>query len=98
MTEKYGGLAFPRSHSGDRRGNSSHHAQPGMTLLDYFAGQALPEVMRQAAADPEGFRERAMRVGLSVFDLIGEHALGQAEAMLDRRKALMGNKQGGDDE
>ena len=96
--ERYGGLAYPGERmeqiaTGDERGPIWQTVQyPGMTLLDYFAGQALPEVMRQAAADPDDFKGRASNAGLSVFDLIAEHALGQAEAVLDRRKALMGDK------
>ena len=48
--DKDGGQAFPRAISADAK-NSLNHGMPGMTLRDYFAGQALPSVMHLCARD-----------------------------------------------
>ena len=41
--DKDGGQAFPRAISADAK-NSLNHGMPGMTLRDYFAGQALGSI------------------------------------------------------
>jgi len=57
MSDKHGGPAFPRralfiQFSG---GESEYHeGYPGMSLRDWFAGQALPEALRQEATGDTG--------------------------------------------
>lgn len=48
MTERDGGHAFPHQFE-DLTGNARWRQSEGMTLRDWFAGQALPEAMRQFA-------------------------------------------------
>lgn len=84
--KRYGGQAFPLFD--DLHGE----VDPGMTLLDYFAGQALPEILRDRIWNPGKYADLVKSYKLTAMEVIAEHAYGQAEAMIDRRKALMGDK------
>ena len=78
MTEqpKDGGGAFPFSPNDH---STSHMATNGMSLRDWFAGQALPAVLPSVAA--------ARSVGLTVSASdIAEQAYELADAMIAQRK------------
>ncbi|WP_333571343.1 hypothetical protein [Sphingomonas sp.] len=45
-------FAFPCVDQRDANGVGLTEGSPGMTLRDYFAGQALPETIKLAEADP----------------------------------------------
>ena len=94
--ERYGGAAFPSpSHTvseADLPIAWQQGGDEGMTLLDYFAGQALVEMVRDKNEHPDKYEQLAPIFGMTVMEVVAERSYGQAEAMLDRRKALMGNK------
>jgi hypothetical protein len=64
-----GGPAFPSE--GEGHGNPKFHS-PGMTLRDYFAGQALSAIADDYQSKPEWIAERAYYI---------------ADAMLKAREA-----------
>ena len=71
--------AFSRAASVD----PLYNGQPGMTLRDYFAGQALPAVLRSASAVQH---TPAMREGEeTVLPAIARDAYELADAMLAQR-------------
>lgn len=75
--DKDGGQAFPRAISADAK-NSLNHGMPGMTLRDYFAGQALIGIL----GSRQGF---LIDVGTEDAP---EWAYQVADAMLAARKAV----------
>ena len=80
MSEKIetGGPAFPRQPGGDT----------GMTLRDYFAAKALPEIMREWDMERRGVD------GEGCFDehvpLMAEESYRMADAMLKAREVKNG--------
>ncbi len=72
-----GGPAFPVTGIGDR----DYH--PGLSLRDYFAGQALPEAIRYAL---DLQRESINRAAFD-FDRVCVSAYQLADAMLKAREA-----------
>ena len=83
---KGGGLAFPRQAVLDELGGVFDSAVDGMTLRDYFAAKALPEVInrRRDAHNSE------LTVGTNGFDIcycrpIAKEAYAFADAMLAER-------------
>lgn len=54
MTQNDGGPAFPRPHS-ERNEFEEYYGQKGMTLRDWFAGQALsnPDICRRDDEYPQ---------------------------------------------
>ena len=72
-----GGAAFPRPVSFSEEGGT-HRGTLGMTLRDYFAGQALAGLCVRAADDGQRTEWR--------FQLIANVALKVADAMLAARE------------
>lgn len=70
-----GGPAFP-AEGGD---GSGLHANPGMSLRDWFAGQALPGCMLRCAASEKADGE-------TVEGMFSRRAYEVADAMLKERK------------
>lgn len=68
-----GGAAFPLSDTLRTDGEHVLHAERGMSLRDYFAGQALPALIRRCVTE-EGWR----RCIPAAFEA--------ADAMLEARK------------
>jgi len=66
MTHDDGGPAFPGKHEVYRHGDGSvmHAQDPGMTLRDWFAGQALAGLMSQ----PKAWAEPHERMALDAYD------------------------------
>jgi len=80
MSEKDGGLAFPEVFTDrDQSGNYDVYSCGGMTLRDYFAGQALTGML----TDNEGF---TLPEGKTVFNIVAESAYKYADAMIEARK------------
>jgi hypothetical protein len=71
-----GGPAFPRPVGGDGYGATSDEAV-GMTLLDYFAGQALVGMLAQWAVDDNATPE---------YRHVALHAYTIASAMLAEKR------------
>lgn len=69
--------AFARPHSQDAE--YIHHAQPGMTLRDYYAGQAMQGML----SNPK-LHEQILKAGQSWIE---ESAWKVADAMLKEREA-----------
>ena len=57
-------------------GNDDKHIYDGMTLLDYFAGQALAGIARGLGDSPN-------------YDLVAERAYAQADSMLKEREKMV---------
>lgn len=72
-----GGNAYPWG--GDIRG--------GMTLRDYFAGQALASLAATAVSDNSPILQVAVRRGVDVDDLIAQMSYEYADALIKARKA-----------
>lgn len=79
MSAGDGGPAFPRPMGHNRephyQGRATNDPQRGMSLRDWFAGQALTGMIAYAAA----------REGAFLFDAIAEDAYILADAMLAER-------------
>ena len=81
MSEKdNGGPAFP-TEPNTQPGYYAHH---GMTLRDWFAGQALHALMIQAYKILDG--TPGLEDGITVFSVASKAAYRCADAMLDARK------------
>ena len=81
-----GGPAFPRV--GEGFGNPRYDAA-GMSLRDYFAGQALPAVITATSAG----QHRPMRDdGLDLVRSMARDAYEIADAMIEARAALSASK------
>ena len=87
-----GGPAFPQGATEDHVGNT-HPLFGGITIRDYFAGQALSAVLKNGAdrdaLDPEAqsnFFEIAAGFGPTVAEVIAWKAYAIADAMLEARK------------
>ena len=79
-----GGWAYPAKWYSDP---NIAHEHNGMTLLDYFAGQALPALIGQLAnTEQADERMRSERLGDGEFDrLCAICAYDYAEAMIQER-------------
>lgn len=84
-----GGLAFPGQPTYQTpHGAIGVTAQNGMTLRDYFAGQAVTGILPvYVAASVESIEAVAERVGYkgSLFGLVAREAYALADAMLAER-------------
>lgn len=76
MSKEHGGPAFPRAAFLGPNGELEAPAQDGMSLLDYFAGQAMQSLV--------AFREADADSALSCYD-IAEIAYDYARHMLAER-------------
>lgn len=88
MDKDDGGPAFPRSGYTDLNGNMDHGSW-GMSLRDYFAGQALAGVAGYAVFDPQGassVKAVANETDSSNSATIAEACYQLADAMLEARK------------
>ncbi|PDT47296.1 hypothetical protein CO661_14030 [Sinorhizobium fredii] len=74
MSTETGGPAFPRPYFENQNGSEWSASQDGMSLRDWFAGKAIPELMR----DP-GDRAPFCEVAKLAYEM--------ADAMLAARKA-----------
>ena len=79
-----GGPAFPMPSGDEPRVNATTHYNEGMSLRDWFAGQALvgmyaADEMARQAINPGGRRSTAADFAISAYE--------QADAMLERRKS-----------
>lgn len=76
MTKDNGGNAFPALY---------HDDTPGMTLRDWFAGQAIPAII---AATSAGQHNPGMKVpqGATIVEGMAHDAYELADAMLEARK------------
>ncbi|MEH7904062.1 hypothetical protein V7794_22970 [Rhizobium laguerreae] len=89
----HGGSAFPILPPVDGTGREAvgyPYIDPGMTLRDWFAGQALPVCMQQlAAVSQNDFVELGRGYGItgqiSLPDLASRLAYRQADAMIAKR-------------
>ena len=80
MSEKKdGGPAFPNDNDPHPQNWST-----GMTLRDWFAGQALPALMAKAYKVLEG--TLGLEDGITVFSVASKAAYRCADAMLEARK------------
>jgi hypothetical protein len=61
MKDKTGGPAFPRPLSLNVNGEAAWE-QDGMTLRDWFAGQALPWILRAHLGSPEWVAAEAYKL------------------------------------
>jgi len=76
-----GGAAFPRSHSKDQHQNEKGcWAQDGMTLRDWFAGQALSGMLAYGGSIKGDYHTNAS------FEAAALDAYVWADAMIDVRK------------
>lgn len=81
--EKQGGSAFPV----DTHNDTPLHAETGMSLRDYFAGQALSAGVSTEAKDYElntWFGPHA--AGVTVAEIVAARVYEIADAMLARRR------------
>ena len=78
MTDDNKSFAFPCTGEGY---NSSHYTQKGMTLRDYFAGQALIGIVASGS-----FRDLTDSGDDSPHETIASYAYGYADAMLSERE------------
>lgn len=76
MSDKHGGPAFPRTGVGNAGHSYDVPPQDGMSLRDYFAGQALAGIIACPGAEPDD----ASREGCASL------AYGFADAMLAERE------------
>lgn len=86
-----GGPAFPRPYADDQHTPPDaeyKQAQPGMSLLDLFAGQVIGAIHSSSRRMAEYYIERE-RTGLSVEHIIAIDAYYQAEEMLHERERRM---------
>lgn len=74
-----GGSAFPHQEK-DAQG-MHYYTHPGMTLRDYFAGQALPLL----ATMPDAARDLSGALGISIEDSVATLAYSIADAMIVQR-------------
>ena len=79
-TIKDGGPAFPRSATKGTSGTIVREAQDGMTLRDYFAGQALGSIPLRAWDHVSDGR---------IFDAWAKASYATADAMLAAREAKL---------
>ncbi len=77
-TTKTGGSAFPVQDSEEYNGQRAQYAEPGMTLLDHFAGQALI-----------GFHAHPSNESLGSASGIACYCYGIAAAMIAERERIM---------
>ena len=82
MNKETGGPAFPFS-SLEPEGPAVYKDNEGMTLLDYFAGQALSGLLGNPALE-----KQILKVGQSWIE---EFAWAAADAMLQEREVVMRN-------
>ena len=84
-----GGPAFPlqeQLQSGPNGGAWLSPGQPGLSLRDYFAGQALAGLMPPYGLSPDGVRDLVGVVAdPDLFDVFARHAYSMADAMLAER-------------
>jgi hypothetical protein len=78
VAERDGGPAFPRV--GEGFGNPRYDA-PGMTLRDWFAGQAMAAALGAFLSDPKGQPDARNK------DIIAASSYAIADAMLAAREA-----------
>lgn len=86
-----GGPAFPRSYADDQHTPPDaeyKQAQPGMSLLDYFAGQAMAGMLANESIT-NGLNAIADSEDEDVPQMIAIDAYEQAEAMLTERERRM---------
>lgn len=84
MTQKPdGGPAFPSE--GEGHGNPKYHS-PGMSLRDYFAGQALMALIGNHAAQKRAALE-ALEMKNTIYDQVSWQAFQYADAMIAARDA-----------
>ena len=76
MTHETGGAAFPTIEHWKNEFEQKVAASSGMTLRDWFAGQALAGLMANPNFDPD------------TDDDMAGHAYAQAEFMLEERKRI----------
>ena len=90
-TIKDGGPAFPRSATKGTSGTIVREAQDGMSLRDYFAGQALAALINQLANTSKA--DKVMKkLGMceGQFDrLCAKCAYDYADAMIKAREAKL---------
>ena len=67
-----GGRAFPRPHSTEDRNRNPAPDQEGMTLRDYFAGQALVGFLANSSLREMTAAEIAGRAGTQADAMIAE--------------------------
>lgn len=81
MGDKYGGPAFPRTGVGNAGHSYDVPPQDGMSIRDYFAGQALAGIMANIQ-----FLENIRKGFGSTLPHIPEAAYEMADAMLAERE------------
>lgn len=84
---KAGGLAFPITIEPSLQ-HPTREVFPGMTLLDYFAGQALSN-SRICTGEATEYQLREWfgdRGGITKEEIVAKQALSYADAMLEARK------------
>jgi hypothetical protein len=80
-----GGAAFPVQEQRDGNGAMVFYAEGGMTLRDYFAGQALQAMI----STPSTWSDLDLKPinGMTVIEVTSVHAYQIADAMLKARKS-----------
>lgn len=81
--EQDGGPAFPRTNERDSLGNSIAPGTDGMSLRDWFAGQAINGIWATADSGAD-------------FAAIASDAYAMADAMLQARAAIRAAVRGGE--
>lgn len=83
--DKTGGAAFPKLKSsyGNAQGSVDYTSANGMTLLDYFAAKAMPEVLRQMRDEHKG---NDGTIAESSYPVAAEYSYKLAAAMIEERK------------
>lgn len=92
-----GGAAFPGSQPTNPDGQWASDWDPGMTMLDWFAGRAMQSMMGtqdQMASISKQAREEKV----NPVELIARAAYEFADAMIQERKRRFGGSNGGSDE
>jgi hypothetical protein len=84
MLREHGGPAFPATYF---LPGGSEYVSPGMTLRDWFAGQALsnPALCTGTAPDYELRRWFGERGGVTKAEIVAAQAYDHADAMLAQR-------------
>jgi hypothetical protein len=86
-----GGAAFPWTDTENDGGLRTETRHPGMSLRDWFAGQALAAIVGPASFDPEAamsIKTMADNKGLGNAETIALLCYGFAEAMVRHREKL----------
>ena len=86
--EKTGGYAYPAVGDSNTPGGAPYPFNEGMTLLDHFAGLAMPEVMRHMVSS-EQYTANDGTLPDDTYAEVSQRSYRIAAAMITERNRLM---------